>query len=452
MRHGGAIALWLAWLLAACSGGDDVSRAPIIETSKDVGEAGATLILSDGTKLEIPKGALNSTVSLTVREVSDPKPLPFNLEPASKPIAFLPHGTQFLMPVKITLPAEGDTTEARPVKLDDEDDDTWSTVVGAEKFPDKLELETTSFSIYRLARPRLDSGVMTLPDGAIDDGGGPIDAAVSDAAVVDAGRDSSADVSMDAGEDAAGRVFADRFLEDAVRAQLGIPTAPLTQTDLDQLTFLAAASQTITSAQGLELCTNLTALTITAAFTDLTPILGLPLELLSMRYATVPVTLSELAPLTALTVLDLTGTTTVGTLSDLAPLTSLTALRIAQSTGFSGDLADLSARTTLQILDLHSSPVTGTLNSLSNLTSLRNAFLSNTSVSGPIGVFAPFPSMSDVDVSNTNVTVDFAPQVAVLPRVITTILASGVTVDCTGQANNIATLRGAGSFIDTDCD
>lgn len=163
----------VAMLIAAC--GSDDNSGPITQVSKLIGPSGGTVELADGGKVEIPAGALPSSTTITVTEVKNPPPLPPNLEAAGKAFAFEPHGLVFERPVKVTLPIDGAEADVRPMKLDDGEDTTWQTVVGADKVEGKLELETSSFSIYQPARPRRNSGVITLPDGATM----PEDAAVN---------------------------------------------------------------------------------------------------------------------------------------------------------------------------------------------------------------------------------------------------------------------------------
>lgn len=70
--------------------------------------------------------------------------------------------------------------------------------------------------------------------------------------------------------------FPDPNLEAAVRAALGIPSAPITTTDMLALTTLSAEWRGITNLEGLEYATNLSSLDLTGnQVGDLTPISGL---------------------------------------------------------------------------------------------------------------------------------------------------------------------------------
>jgi len=205
----GALLCVSSFLAVGC--GDDDGSNPDAGGGKTmtklVGPEGGTVELAGGAKVEIPKDALGSTVSITVTELEDGDvaDLPMNLEGAGKGFAFKPHGTMFLMPIKVTLPYTPLTNEGplevRPVKLDDEDDTTWTTVFPSEKVgTDKVELNTTSFSVYQAARPRRESGIVTLPDGAIVEADSGTDASVDAAMEPDAGLDAT--VEVDAGVDA----------------------------------------------------------------------------------------------------------------------------------------------------------------------------------------------------------------------------------------------------------
>ena len=57
--------------------------------------------------------------------------------------------------VTITLPFDDeDANLLRPMKLDDDDDDTWQTVLGGEKDDSKITLETHEFQYLHCDRPR----------------------------------------------------------------------------------------------------------------------------------------------------------------------------------------------------------------------------------------------------------------------------------------------------------
>ena len=200
---GGVVGVALLFGLGACDGGG----GPAETVTKLIGPAGGVVALSDGAKVDIPAGALSEARSIKITKLEpEGVTLPDNLEAAGRPYKFEPHGTTFARDIKITLPyvhAEDDEPlSVRPIKAPSEDG-PWTTIVGSEKDVAKQELsfDVRSFSVMRAARPRR-TGVVTLPDGAIEmDGaagsGGSIadagvdaalpDATVPDAALVDTG-------------------------------------------------------------------------------------------------------------------------------------------------------------------------------------------------------------------------------------------------------------------------
>ena len=82
--------------------------------------------------------------------------------------------------------------------------------------------------------------------------------------------------------------------------------------------------------------------------------------------------LSDLAPLTALTILNLTGSSHItGSLSDLSPLTALTSLDLISLPNLTGSLSGLAPLTALTSLKVISLPnLTGSLSDLAPLTAL----------------------------------------------------------------------------------
>lgn len=389
MRRCFTSAVFVLSLVAAGCGDDDGPSSDVVRDEKVVGPNGATLALSDGTKVEIPAGALLEPVTIVIREVDTPKPLPDNLEQAGKTYAFEPHGTLFAEPVKVTLPydeARDDMLDVRPVKLDDADDDTWQTVVGTDKVEGKLEFDVLSFSFYRAARPNRTSGWITLPDGAAyyPDSGNSMDAAMHDSGdatvpppdAADAANLADASTLDDAGPDAADAdlivpVFADANLEARVRVILNIPTAQLTQVDLDQLTIIQTGLAQITSLEGLERCGNLVTLQIlNASLSDLSPISGLTnLTWLQLGGAGMTGSVADLVSLSNLYTLNLNTSSAVGAIGVLNVLTGLDHLSL-NNTDVTGDLTDIAALNSLQTLELASTAVTGNISTLSDVPSL----------------------------------------------------------------------------------
>lgn len=210
----GLVAVVAAGLSTGCGGTDASAAEKDLEVRGLIGPAGGELLLARGGKVAIPPGALATEIEIKITklELEDIAPLPFNLEVAGKPYAFEPHGQNFALPVKITVPFNddiADSAELRPVKLDDEEDTDWQTVVGSEKDDDDktVAFETTSFSVVLAANPRRITGVVTLPDGAITSDAGSMDAATdasTDAMDAGVGRDAAIDAANapDTGVDA----------------------------------------------------------------------------------------------------------------------------------------------------------------------------------------------------------------------------------------------------------
>jgi len=201
------VRVWLGvvCVLVACSSDEKPSGSRLTVTQV-IGPKGGTVELTDGGKLEIPKGALATETRFTITEIADPKPLPSNLESAGKTYAFEPFDVVLAIPAKVSTPFEGDAAEVRPVKLDDDKDETWQTVVDSFRFNNVVSVTSLTLGIFQAVRPRRGTGVITLPDGAVvpEDAGndaGTIEDAGNDATTLeDAGSD--ANTIGDAGSDA----------------------------------------------------------------------------------------------------------------------------------------------------------------------------------------------------------------------------------------------------------
>ena len=137
--------------------------------------------------------------------------------------------------------------------------------------------------------------------------------------------------------------------------------------------------------------------------------------------------LSDLAPLTALTYINLTDSTNItGSLSDLAPLTALTSLNLAGATNITGSLSDLAPLTALTSLNLTGATnITGSLSDLAPLTALTTiSLLGATNITGNIkDIRQPVTSLS---IYNTGI-------VGELIEFVKTQRAAGRT---TGSCNN----------------
>ncbi len=149
----------------------------------------------------------------------------------------------------------------------------------------------------------------------------------------------------------------DSSLSNAVRSALTQPGDPLTVTDLEGLTWLAAPGQGIISLSGLEWASNLTALNLAGnCITDLSPLGGL----------------------TNLATLNLGGNSIndLGALHNLNALTSL----MLYNNGFA-DLSPLAALTNLSYLELRWNAITNCQKVLPGLTNLSTLYLGGNSLS-----------------------------------------------------------------------
>lgn len=184
-----APAMMMGLSLIAC--GDDDAVEELASVTMLIGPAGGEVNLASGAKVEIPSGALSAMTEIKISEKSprDVAALGTDAQAASeKPIAFEPHGTQFALPVKISLPFDRDSAELTAMKLNDDADTTWENVAVMEKAAGKLVIATTSFSIYWPVRP---SGVLVLPDAGVD--ASTPDSGVDAATAVDAATDAEMD-------------------------------------------------------------------------------------------------------------------------------------------------------------------------------------------------------------------------------------------------------------------
>ena len=132
-------------IILGCS--SDVSET----TSQDLGPAGGTIRLSNGTILQVPAGALSKEVSVELMIVSTSglaKP-PTSLKFIGDAMVFRPHGLTFDKPVTVTLPAAQGATKV--LRLDDESDTSWEIVTGANIASSVATISTSSFSVYAVA-------------------------------------------------------------------------------------------------------------------------------------------------------------------------------------------------------------------------------------------------------------------------------------------------------------
>jgi hypothetical protein len=204
MRAVACLAVVVSVVASVVVGCGDDAGSVSNTVAKLVGPEGGTVELVGGGKVVIPAGALTEQVEIKITELklADLADLPANMEAAGKPYAFQPHGQNFAQSVKIEVPIEGNVAQVRPLKLDDDKDTSWQTIFPSvvDSANKKLSMDTTGFSVIVAARPRANSGVITLPDGAVvSDAGG--DASMAPDAGIDSGTDAA--MAVDAGMDAA---------------------------------------------------------------------------------------------------------------------------------------------------------------------------------------------------------------------------------------------------------
>jgi hypothetical protein len=252
--------------------------------------------------------------------------------------------------------------------------------------------------------------------------------------------------------------FADPYVEANVRGAIGVPSGPIHPADVAGLTDLGMPPPPdtptdpppgyvgpVTSLAGVECLGNLRTINFEAYSVDLTPISGL----------------------SNLTVLDL-----------LEPLET-TIPRLPHVTEFQGDLhsntADmLSALPSLRVLrliraDVSTAPARAALSALTGLTtlSLPGAGLTDTAPLGALSLLADVDLDSNQiqDISSLsalanlrsldltgNLITDLSALVANVSLGYGTAIAIGSNpIDCTAQAQNIATLRARGVTLTTDC-
>src|SRR4051812_23653743 len=115
------------------------------ENAAVVGEAGA-IIVAGGAAITIPKGALAEPVEISVQQVQTGYPEARGLA-SEQMFAFLPHGTQFLEPVTITIPHDhGDDQDL--ALYTSEPNVAWSLVPGARFSSDYASAEVNHFSFF----------------------------------------------------------------------------------------------------------------------------------------------------------------------------------------------------------------------------------------------------------------------------------------------------------------
>jgi internalin A len=188
--------------------------------------------------------------------------------------------------------------------------------------------------------------------------------------------------------------FADANLEAAVRTQLGIPSDPITQSDMDNLVTLDAHGSSISSLVGLEHAVNLTTLQIyDNSITDISPLVGTTsLSVLGIWNNQV----ADLTPLQSITSLHWmnAGNNDIVSLAPLSGLTNLQYLDVNNNQVSS--LTPLSGLSSLSALMVYNNPAISDLSPLSGLTGLSTLYAGQNSITDitPLSGLANLESLS----------------------------------------------------------
>ena len=183
------IVIGFAFGLAACGGGDDEGNgqggsggSQTQPTPSGIGAAGGTVLGPNGSKVEIPSGALAAVTQIAVAQSSaNAPPLPAGLTPIGQMFAFTPHGTTFAVPVTVTMPFNPASVPAglTPALYKTNAQNQWVKVANATFGASSVSGQVTSFSDFQTVTepPDLSSGVVvrsyTFSD-LINNGVGPL--------------------------------------------------------------------------------------------------------------------------------------------------------------------------------------------------------------------------------------------------------------------------------------
>lgn len=150
----------LVLMLAACGGGDDSAPvpppAPPPPPPTGIGSAGGTVNGPNGAKVEIPAGALTTTVNIVVEQTTAGSPaLPGEFSVAGSMYAFTPHGTTFAVPVTITVPYDAAAVPAgvAPTLFKTNAQGAWEPVASATFGANTVTAQLSSFSLFQPMRP-----------------------------------------------------------------------------------------------------------------------------------------------------------------------------------------------------------------------------------------------------------------------------------------------------------
>jgi ZU5 domain len=146
---------------------------PTSGSTKQIGSDGGTVKEGDAS-VEVPKGALPSSVKISVAESDVAVDPPAGYVLAGPPIAFTPHGTTFDKPVTLTLPYSSSSEQLAVLRLDDEQDKSWEVVDGGTFSHGSGTLAVSSFSIYAVAEENAETASVGGAGGSGAGGSGDV--------------------------------------------------------------------------------------------------------------------------------------------------------------------------------------------------------------------------------------------------------------------------------------
>ncbi|MEP7300675.1 MAG: hypothetical protein ABI699_04040 [Caldimonas sp.] len=160
----------LALVTAAGCGGGDGGGAPAPVVPQTIGVAGGT-VSGGGASVTVPAGALAAATPIAIEASSVGAPaLPAGVTVAGSMFAFTPHGTSFLLPVTVSIPADPARVPAGQTGSLYKTDaaGAWQTVAAASFSGGLATAQVASFSwfVFAAALPT------AAPAGAVLAGGG----------------------------------------------------------------------------------------------------------------------------------------------------------------------------------------------------------------------------------------------------------------------------------------
>jgi len=138
-----------------------------------IGPEGGVVTGEQGITVTIPAGALDSetTITANVVEASGLPARPSGTTAAGPFVALTPHGTQFAMPVEVTLPYTSSSGSLTVLRIDDENDTTWEVLTGASFDGGIATVAVSRFSVLAVAAIETTNGTVG-PEGGIVTGDG----------------------------------------------------------------------------------------------------------------------------------------------------------------------------------------------------------------------------------------------------------------------------------------